>query len=357
MSNAPASTGSTGANIVNVCGCGSSGSTMLAYALDRHPDIACGDELFLFCVPTLYNDYAGFRRHRHVYRLIGVSGNPYHQGRAIFRQGKAYGLSRSRLWRLAAASESINELAARVQDHVLARTGKRLWAEKTPRNIRVIDRFMQAFPEARVIHIVRDPRDVLLSLNRRGKPLLEAAETWMASAAAIAPHSDSGQVLDVRYEDLCLAPDATLARICAFLGVPFDATYFRSDQFVSQGLGKFEGHASWALSPAQGFSADSIGRHRAIDFDWNSLSSMRLTPGYAAQLNTRRWRLGELAQAYGYDMTDIDDLDNGTAFQTLDTEWRLDPLRRGLDNLLGVPRYVPMIEYQPLPSLALKPLA
>jgi len=340
----------TGTGLVNVCGCGSSGSTLLAHALDRHPQIACGDELFLFCAPPLYRDYTRFRRLRHIYRFVGVSGNPYHQGRAVFRQGRAYGLSRSRLWRMAARSRSINELAARVRDHVLATTGKPIWAEKTPRNIRVIDRFLAAFPDARVIHMVRDPRDVVLSLHRRGKPLLEAAETWLASTAAIAAHRDCGRVLDVRYEDLCLAPESTLAGICAFIGVEFSSDYFVSDAHVSRGLGKFKGHSSWSLSPTEGFSADSVARYRTVAYDWSLLSSLRLTADYAAVLGTRRFRLGELAQTHGYDLADIIDDGSGQPFQAFNSQWQLDPLRRRLDPLLGIPGYVPMIEYQQLPG-------
>ncbi|MBX3707249.1 MAG: sulfotransferase [Pseudomonadales bacterium] len=342
--------GTLGAGIVNVCGCGSSGSTMLAYTLDRHPEIACGDELFLFCIPTLYDDYARFRRHRHLYRFIGVSGNPYHQGRAIFRQARAYGLGRSALWGMAGRARSLNELAATMQAHVQARTGKRLWAEKTPRNIRVIGKFVDAFPEAKVIHIVRDPRDVLLSLARRGKPLLESAETWIASTAAIAAHRGNPRLLEVRYEDLCREPDATLARICLFLDVTFDPEYFRSDRFASQGLGKFAGHASWTQNPGQGFSAASIGRHRTVDFDWNALTGMRLTKAYAALLGTPQLRLGELATHYGYDLLDTADRGDGTPFETLDTAWRLDPVRRALDTMLDMPGYVPMVEHQPLAS-------
>jgi protein-tyrosine sulfotransferase len=339
--------------MINVCGCGSSGSTLLAHTLDRHPEIACGDELFLFCVPALYDDYSRFRRHRWLYRRIGVSGNPFHQGRAIFRQGKAYGLSRTALWRLAGRATNINELAAQVQTHVLARTGKRVWAEKTPRNIRVVDKFIHAFPAAKVVHIVRDPRDVLLSLARRGKSLLEAAETWMGSTAAIAPHRHNPNVLEVRYEDLCREPDATLERVCRFIGVGFDPTYFRSDRFASQGLGKFQGHASWTQSPDEPFSTRSIGRHRSVDFEWRSLASIRLTTEYATLLGTRPWRLGELAASYGYDLEDVADPGDGTPLRTFDSAWRLDPVRRALDRLLGIPPYVAMIEYQPLSSRAL----
>jgi hypothetical protein len=340
----------TGTGLVNVCGCGSSGSTLLAHALDRHPRIACGDELFLFCAAPLYRDYARFRRFRHIHRLIGVSGNPYHQGRAVFRRGQAYGLSRGRLWHMATASRSINELAARVRDHVLATTGKPIWAEKTPRNIRVIDRFLGAFPAARVIHIVRDPRDVLLSLHRRGKSLLAAAETWLASVAAITPHQDSGRVLNVRYEDLCRDPARTLAGICAFIGVDFEPDYFFSNAHVSRGLSRFAGHDSWSLDPARGFSAASIGRYRTVDFDWHQVSSLRLTADYAAVLGTPRLRLGQLARANGYDLADIIDDGSGEPFKAFDSRWQLDRLRRRLDRLTGIPDYVPMIEYQRPPG-------
>ena len=38
--------------IVNICCCGSSGSTFFSNLMNRHPEIVCGDELGLFSKPV-----------------------------------------------------------------------------------------------------------------------------------------------------------------------------------------------------------------------------------------------------------------------------------------------------------------
>jgi hypothetical protein len=82
----------------------------------------------------------------------------------------------------------------------------------------------QYLPEARFIHIVRDPRDVVLSLRRTsaGRSLEQTAQIWvdMVSQARLsAPHVSHYH--QVSYEDLVLAPEAELRKICAFLDLDF----------------------------------------------------------------------------------------------------------------------------------------
>ncbi len=331
--------------IINICACGSSGSTLLAQTIDHHPKIACGDELFFFCSPLLYDQYPQVRKWRLPIRLLGLSGNPYHQGRALFRHSKAYGLSRSSLWRWVAESNDLNDLAYRMQERVLELTGKQLWAEKTPRNIRVIGKFIEAFPAAKVIHIIRDPRDVIASLKKRGKHHLNAAEAWLASIASIAPYRQNQQVLEIRYEDLCADHNKIMEQVCDFLSVDFDASYFSSGAYTSKQLGKFAGHESWAALPTESFSTQSIGRYKNVQLDWSLISNIRLTSPYAKLLGTKQWSLGELAKSYGYEMPGNSFSSRDAGYTVFHSGWRLSAIRRSFDSLLSIPPYINMIEY------------
>ncbi len=87
----------------------------------------------------------------------------------------------------------------------------------------------QAFPGARIVAMVRDPRDMALSWRRsdvlRGG-VLRAARTWRADQEALlqtlnclVPGCD---IHLIRYEDLIAAPQTTLAGVCAFLDLPPD---------------------------------------------------------------------------------------------------------------------------------------
>ncbi len=105
--------------------------------------------------------------------------------------------------------------------------GKPRWGDKTPHYVREIPTLLQLFPDAKVIHIYRDGRDVALSWLRSKllpRNLFTAATLWRSwvqagRRAGAALSADS--YLEVRYEQLVAAPDRTMQSICAFVHEPF----------------------------------------------------------------------------------------------------------------------------------------
>lgn len=88
------------------------------------------------------------------------------------------------------------------------------------------ERLAAALPGARVIHLLRDPRDVARSAIGMGwaGAAWHGVEGWIATEAAwdrAAPGFAAGAVLELRFEDLLADPEARLGEICAFLGVPY----------------------------------------------------------------------------------------------------------------------------------------
>ena len=296
--------------------------------------------MFILSSALLYDDFTRFKKWISVARLFGVSSNPYHQGRALFRNARAYGLNRSNLMNWACEADCFPDFIMRVRDHILNYTRKKVWAEKTPRNIRVIGKFIEMFPNARVIHIVRDPRDVIVSLMGRGKTVPQAIETWLASVSAIQPYAQSPTVLQVRYEDICRNPMEGLDSVFNFLGVPSEKQHFFSDATRSHRLGQMKEHKSWGLSPDQQCSTQSVGRYRNVDLPWEQLMAYRLTTAYARLIRTRPYTVGEMARQYGYDAP----VCPGSDYKELELAWKLDPLRRLVDRRMGIPPYIPIVE-------------
>jgi hypothetical protein len=110
----------------------------------------------------------------------------------------------------------------------IASTGKPRWGDKTPLYYVCWRQLMALFPGSQLIHIIRDGRDVSLSLERvgwHGPTAADRARYWherveMAHAAAreLGPERN----LIIRYEELVLDSRATLESVCAFLGERFE---------------------------------------------------------------------------------------------------------------------------------------
>lgn len=290
--------------IVNIGCSSSSGSTFFSALLNRHPEIACGDELYIFCKPLLYRDYAHFKRIWAWGKRRGLASHPHDANRSLFINLESYDLTRDRVWEWALAAPDIRGLAARFEEHIARLTGKPIWAEKSPQNIKLIGPFLEAFPEARAIHLVRDPRDVVLSLLARGRSLLEGAEIWLTSVAAAHPFRAHPRLLEIRYEDLILAPEKTLGAVCAHVGVKFDWEWFRPGGAATDALGTRHSRAqnAWQLKPHEGFSPKSIGKWKEREAELDPIFGVKLTDAYARLLGTRAWTLAELAREHGYDV-------------------------------------------------------
>ena len=108
---------------------------------------------------------------------------------------------------------------------------------------RHFDKLLRVWPAARFIHILRDPRDVALSCIQMGwagnvwfavDRWIEAEQSWDRLLKNVEPE----RILEIRYEQLVAAPEDTLSRICAFVGVAYEpamleysatSTYSRPD--------------------------------------------------------------------------------------------------------------------------------
>ncbi len=114
------------------------------------------------------------------------------------------------------------DLVARFEAETRA-AGKARWLEKTPRHILHLDELFARFPEARVVLMMRDGRDVACSIRDRTGDLDEGIRRWVDDNAAADPFRDQDGVLVLRYEDLVEDPEAALRRVTDHLGEPFEA--------------------------------------------------------------------------------------------------------------------------------------
>jgi hypothetical protein len=139
----------------------------------------------------------------------------------------------------AARATTYAEFVARLYDALAAQHGKPFAGEKTPDYCDELPLLHTLFPAARVVHIVRDGRDVALSVlewAHEGKgpgrkalwqeqPIAVSALWWWAKVAT-GRRGGTGlgasTYREVRYEDLVADPESELRGLSEFLGLPYD---------------------------------------------------------------------------------------------------------------------------------------
>ena len=99
--------------------------------------------------------------------------------------------------------------------------GKKRWIEKTPIHIKYIDKILEFFPEAKIVLMVKDGRDVVNSLYKRWKRFDTSLLRWIEDNEAGLKYKNHNSVLYVYYEDLIADTIPTLKKICKFVNEPY----------------------------------------------------------------------------------------------------------------------------------------
>jgi LPS sulfotransferase NodH len=158
--------------------------------------------------------------------------------------------------------KGISYSPVRVYEHMLwicaRRAEKIVVGDKDPRAIDELPIIKSLFPKTRILHIVRDPRDVFLSRTKaewtRSRP------DFMNILAYVNQYSKAKQwgkqlfgnaYMEFRYEDLIAEPEVTLSRVCTFLDVPYDSHVLAfqgsSGKLVSKSETQWHGNLSKPL--------------------------------------------------------------------------------------------------------------
>jgi hypothetical protein len=107
------------------------------------------------------------------------------------------------------------------------RKGKARWGDKTPSYVLDMECLWSLFPSCRFIHLIRDGRDVALSmrtLSWGSRDLLRVARDWQwkVSMGRKMGRMVAANYLEVFYEDLVVNTEHTLRRVCDFLGETYE---------------------------------------------------------------------------------------------------------------------------------------
>ncbi len=127
-----------------------------------------------------------------------------------------------------------------ILDRLAIEEENQIWLEKTPEHIYFVKDILDYLPEAKFIHLIRHPLDVVASMRKStqapgsdilwgGEWTLEfCIERWKSGALITYCLRDSPQHLMVRYEDLLTDKTRLLSQCCYFIDVAYDVEMVRN---------------------------------------------------------------------------------------------------------------------------------
>jgi hypothetical protein len=237
-----------------VVGCPRSGTTLLRLMLDAHPTLAIPPESHFIPlvarVRSRYDQPSGFdAEHMAADVMRGLRFRDWHLSEDAVRAA----IRDRRPTTLASAIECF--FVAYADAH-----GTTRWGDKTPGYSIELPLISELFPEAVFVHLIRDGRNVALSLMevpRAPRSFAEAGQLWRSrvstgrvDGAALGP-----RYLELRYESLVEDPESALKQICALASLEYTPAmldYHREDPAASVPERNWGHHRNLARPPTTG---------------------------------------------------------------------------------------------------------
>jgi hypothetical protein len=200
-----------------VVGATRSGTTLLRLMLDAHPEIAIPSETHF--IPDLIK-----AREEH-----GASPERMLEMLTAHRRWGDFRIDAGELEERWLALEELTGPAAVREFFRLygeKQGGPPRWGDKTPGYVKRMRDIQDYLPEARFIHLIRDGRDVALSILKQsfGPDTIEAAaDRWRGRVLrGRSQQPYLGYYIEVKFEDLVLDTEGQLRRICEFIELDFE---------------------------------------------------------------------------------------------------------------------------------------
>jgi len=194
-----------------IAGCVRSGTTMLREILRQHPQLESPEETHFF----RWSDPFASNRYDMVYT----------QNKLIAQQHEMDGIDAEEFAVIYQNSLDRKDLMDGYMQAYLERQNNPTarWFDKTPQHVYGLFLIKKAYPDAKIIHIHRNPLNVAASLMKGQvmpkHSLVGAVNYWNESMVLIEAFKSvySQDVLDVSYEVFCSHPLNTLQRVLKFV--------------------------------------------------------------------------------------------------------------------------------------------
>ena len=218
--------------------------------------------------------FAVYRGYLPIYKILvprfGSLENPRNREKIVDAWMQSKGFARSGLQagplssKLLAESKNAGDFMRIVMDEVAQSQGVQRWAVYDPDSVLHVPRIKQDIPDALFVHIVRDGRDIALSLmkmgefrpfpwSRKSRGLLETALywEWMVQNGRQYGRQIPQDYIEIHYEELVTEPRPALARLADFLDHDLDYDRIQETRLgrLRESNSSFQGDGKEAQNP------------------------------------------------------------------------------------------------------------
>ena len=205
-----------------ITGIGRSGTTLLQSMFNAHPELAFPPETHFLkrhVVPELSGKLDGISKEMGIERIA--------QSEELQRLGWDLEHWAEKHWE--DTPGRFQKLYRKFLEEWVGQDGSKRAGDKDPMLVEYLPHLYHCFPEAYLIHIIRDPRDVtlsrLLSGWGKGRPMLAHLcehRTLFRKVREEGPAYFGERYIELHYEDLLQDPEGTLKALCEKLPIEYD---------------------------------------------------------------------------------------------------------------------------------------
>ena len=223
-----------------IVGSSRSGTTMLSRILGNHSDIFTFKEIHFFGTIWTKSSNKNLNKQEQIdllSRLFCIQEN------GLFKQDNISDFNEKA--RIVLANKNIENPLSVYElflAEITSHNESSIACDQTPKNIYYLNEILSYFPEAKVINMIRDQRDVLLSQKNKWKrrflgaseiPLSESirsyinyhpiltAKIWNSSLLHTSKYITNDRVMIIRFEKLLSSPKEVIVKVCDFLGIEY----------------------------------------------------------------------------------------------------------------------------------------
>ncbi|WP_040281405.1 sulfotransferase family protein [Psychroserpens damuponensis] len=246
-----------------IVGTSRSGSTLLSRIVNNHPKLSIMPESWVFSCIQLLNlkDYPKNFEYKYLGKQLYNSLKDYDDNAKTVV--KKYFDANEDL-----RGKELSQVVMEIGHSYAKSNNKEFWGEKTPAHALRLKRIYDLFPEATIVWIIRDPRDVIVSYIKRWNNNDFADEKFILNTAVLLKYyyyklieeNPYENTIKIRYEQLTKDPNKQMGDLFSKLGLEFESEYLNTKNFIINNDEAAEAHKNLNRK----VNTDSVGSYKKI---------------------------------------------------------------------------------------------